>query len=251
MAYTNSDFVASYDAIISSSLSDDGLYKSMLADFEKLLTDGGIDNLTKDQYLGNFMNNAFNTMFSGAIQGATEVGRIQSEEALNAAQAAKLNAESAEISSESTRRSALNTAEINRLVAEKNLIDEQEKSEVKRNETNGVIDKEIAQIVAETTEISTESGRKTALNTSNISRNSAEISRLGAEELRIESLYPSEKTKIDNDAALVARQTIAYNDELKVKKAEFAGQVAAFAVNSNSSKIEDAWTKFTTQIDAI
>lgn len=50
---------------------------------------------------------------------------------------------------------------------------------------------------------------------------------------------------------LINREKAGFDDNLRIKEAEFNGQVAAFAVNANSSNMQDVVTRFNTSIDAI
>ena len=64
------------------------------------------------------------------------------------------------------------------------------------------------------------------------------------------------KTHVESDmltanVSLVNRERDGFDDNLRIKEAEFNGQVAAFAVNANSSNMQDVVTRFNTSIDAI
>lgn len=61
----------------------------------------------------------------------------------------------------------------------------------------------------------------------------------------------SETALIDAKKLLVDREELGFNDNLKVKKAEFLGNVASMAINSDSYDEGDAVTKFNAAIQAL
>jgi len=78
-------------------------------------------------------------------------------------------------------------------------------------------------------------------------KNSISILKSGADEASVLENINLTKAK----KALVDRERRGFDDNLRIKKAEYNGNVASFAINANSDSAQSALTRFDSSIEAI